>query len=466
MSRLRQVGTIGGGLALGSAFMFARTLILAMLIPAADYGRAAILAVMMAGVELLIVTGTQVRIFQHPQGDSPKTMDALHGFQLWRGVVGSGIVLALAWPMALLVDMPELWPGFAAMAVLPAIWSVAHLDPFRQMREGRYGANALAFIVPALASLLSIWPFALWLGDWRAFIGMQLVYVAMCVVTSHAVATCRYRPNPRSDLRENVHFLLPMLATGALVMLAMQGDRVIVARAFSENTLAAFAVALTLTIPLIQLALKAIWSFVQPKLAQADDAAFPAQSLTAFELHLIAAFALLAGFVLFGPLLIAILFNADLQPAAGLIGMVAAVQSLRLIRAGVTVSILARGDSVSDFLSNVPRIVALAVGAGVLALGGNLWTLMQIAALGECGGLLIALNRLPDGVARSRFLISALPLTPAVICALIWPPEAGITWIALALAPILAIGLNERARSVARGLRLPTWLNRHDPKAL
>ena len=95
------------GNAAASLLLLARNLIVARLIPVADYGVASTFAVAMAVVEMMSALGLQQQIVQAKEGEDPRFQAALQGFQLLRGVISGVALFAIAGPMADFLGIPE-----------------------------------------------------------------------------------------------------------------------------------------------------------------------------------------------------------------------------------------------------------------------------------------------------------------------------------------------------------------------
>ncbi|UWQ21851.1 oligosaccharide flippase family protein [Jannaschia sp. W003] len=442
MSRAPRRGglTLAGGLAGAAALQLGRNLALAALLPAADYGRAAALAVMLAGVELAVLGGLQVRMVQHPRGGAVPVQAAMQGFVALRAALAAALALLLAAPLAALLGLPELRWGFAALALAAPLMAAAHLDRDRFRRARRFGPGALCLAGGAAASLLAAVPLAWWLGDWRAMLGAILVQHAATAALSHAAARRPFRiAFPRGEIAAAARFTAPLMLAGALMLLAAQGDRMLVARALGPEALGAFALAMALATAPAQMAVQVLAGLHMPLLARARPGpAFAAAAGHAATRAALAGAALIAAAALGRPLLER-LVQGDLAPAAALVVPAAAAQALRVLRHMVGVAALARGDARSDLAGNLPRVAALLGAGAILAAGGPLAAVLGAAAAGEAAGLAVLLRRLravPGAV--PTLARPVLALGPAAAAAFLLPgPLAALP--ALLAAALLAV---------------------------
>lgn len=466
---MRALATLASGTAGAAGLAFARTLLLAALLPPDEFGRAAALLVAISLVDLLAFSGLETRTIHHPRGDAPSVQAALQGAATARGVVAAGATLALAWPLAATMAMPEIAWGIATLAATALAQGATHLDVHRLRRDARFGRLALTTAGAAAIGLAATAPLALWLGDWRALLGARLVQAAAALAIGHLTAERPFRAAfDAAEWRATARFLAPVMLSGALVVLVLHGERVAVARYLTPETLGWFAVALTLTTAPAQIAISTIAGSCQPRLVRAAPDRWTAEAARTVRLFALAAAALAAGGALLGPTGVHALFGAAMAPAAALVGPLAAVAGLRLIRAGYVTVAFARGAPREDLIAVAPRLAALGLGAGALSAGAGLETLIWLAAAGEAAGAALAAARARGSLPPSSLVapaLAAIPIGAALIlgggaAASDGPVLAGA---GLALVAALAVAALHRSRATGPGRgteRLPRGLAR------
>src|SRR3954468_7336032 len=104
---------VGLGLAVEVVSQFARTLILARLLGASEFGLVASVNTLYAVVDMVSFSGIARYIIFSPQGGDPEALGAAHSLSLLRGVVSAALILALALPTAALVGARDHASGFA-----------------------------------------------------------------------------------------------------------------------------------------------------------------------------------------------------------------------------------------------------------------------------------------------------------------------------------------------------------------
>lgn len=452
---LRSALLILSGNATASAILMARNLVIAWLIPVADYGIAATLALAMAAVEMVSSFGLQQQIVQAKQGDDPDFQDALQGFQMLRGVGAGLLMLAIAWPMAVFMDTPQAMWGYAALALVPVLNAAQHFDIHRLNRGHRFGPLILTNAVPAALALAVIWPLdAVW-GDWRVMLGSILVQAATAAVTSHLVAERRFRLRlDRAVTGGALRFGWPLLINAVLMYLVFHGDKLIVGRLLGIEALAVFSMGVNLTLTPTLVLGKSAQTLFLPGLARAEGAAFQAQAQATVGLHLGAAAAMVWGAMVAGPAIVGLILGPDYAALAGMITAMTAAQGLRVLKTGPAIVALARGQTGNAMLANAARVASLPVAWIMAQNGGGVWAVLAVAILAEALGAALSIwlviwrcnLRLP-GLARD------LALFLAVLGAALLPDLAGWPrlWLALAALVPLAI-LLQRGRGLWRGM--------------
>ena len=158
----------------GNAALFllllARNLVVARLISVENYGIAATFAITMAIVEMASQLGLQQQIIQAKDGDDPHFQAALQGFQVLRGVIAGIILFFAAGSIANFLKIPHVTWGYQVMAIVPVLNALQHFDMHRLNRQMRFWPVMLTGAVPALVSLVSVWPLYLWFGDYKVML--------------------------------------------------------------------------------------------------------------------------------------------------------------------------------------------------------------------------------------------------------------------------------------------------------
>jgi O-antigen/teichoic acid export membrane protein len=398
---------------LASLLLLARNLIVARLIPVADFGVAATFAVAMSVVEMMSTLGLQQQIVQSRDGDDPHFQAALQGFQVLRGAISSLVLFAIAIPLARFFGIPEAGWAYQAMAVVPMLNALGHFDIYRLNRTMVFGPMILTGIVPALVSVLAVWPLSLWFGDWRVMLYAILIQALLTTLTSHIAARRAYRiVLDRALMRQSIRFGWPLLANGILMFLVFNGDRMIVGRKLGMETLAIFSMGITLTLTPTLVLAKSIQNFFLPPLSKLDHAATPEAgqrferlAIATIEANLLNGALLVFGTALLGGPFVHLLLGAKYAALVPVLTLLAVMQALRVFKAGGAVIALARRQTSNAMVANLCRVASLPVAWWAVATGGSLTEVIWIGIAGEFCGFIVSLLML-----RGRVGVRMKPL--------------------------------------------------------
>jgi O-antigen/teichoic acid export membrane protein len=404
------------GNAATSLLLLARNLLVARLIPVSDYGVAATFAIAMAVVEMASSLGLQQQIVQAKDGDDPKFQAALQGFQVLRGVLAGIVLFALAGPLATFMGVGEVAWAYQILAVVPVLNALQHFDIHRLNRDMVFGPVVLTGAVPALVSLIVVWPLATALGDYRVMLWAIVVQAVLMTVFSHITAQRAYLLVwDAKVMRESLAFGWPLLINGILLFAVFQGDKVIVGRAMGMETLAIFAMGFTLTLTPTLVMAKSAQNFFLPQLRHGN----PQAAQRCLQVALLNGVVLVVAVWALGGVLVDLVLGpkfAGLEPL--LIGF-ALVQAVRVAKSGPAVVALASGDTRNAMWGNVVRVISLVPVAWVVSSGGGLHWVIALALLAELLGLVVV-------YALMMIRVQVMPPMPALVtwlvfgCGAIW----------------------------------------------
>lgn len=430
---LRKALLILSGNAAASFLLMLRNLIVARLIPVEDYGIAATFALAMAVVEMASVFGLHQQIVQAKEGDDPHFQAALQGFQLLRGLASGAILFLLAGPLAQFMGIPQVAWAYQVLAIVPVLNALVHFDIHRLNRQMRFGPLLWNGILPALASLLLIYPLVHWFGDWRVMLWAILAQAAAATLTSHLMAERRWRIvfDP-SIISSSIRFGWPIMVNAILLFLVFQGDKLIIGRLLGMEALAIFAMGLTFTLTPTLVLAKSAQNFFLPRISTAvgttDYAPLALRTMHSIALAALAFVSLT--FLLGAPLVLFLLGEkyADLVP---LILWFAIGQGLRVMKAGPAIVALAIGQTANAMIANLLRILALPFAVIAAVNGANLLDLLLIGIVAEGLGFMISIWLVlrKSELSRTRTLLpfATVVLVGMVVAVASWRhPVAGV----------------------------------------
>ncbi len=268
---IRGSAVIAIGLTFELGFQFARTIILARLLGATEFGLVASINVLIAIVDMATFIGTDRYLVFTPDGGRQHTLDVAHTLTVLRGLICSAATFILAVPTASLLGAGDYWAGFAIISITPLIRSAAHLGVVQVQRSNCFWPSALTDSAAMLLGLLAAVIAAFVAPDHRAIIWGLCAQATGSVVFSHILARKQpYRFSfDREPMREALRFGLPLMGNGLALAAVYQLDRIIVGAWLGVAVLGLYGLGVTLMLQPITLLLRLSTTLLQPRLSRA-----------------------------------------------------------------------------------------------------------------------------------------------------------------------------------------------------
>src|SRR5271170_6136213 len=112
---------VAAGQLMGKALSLARNVIVARLVSPANFGIAATFVIIVTLIEMISDLGVGTLVVQSANGEDPSFMASAHLVNALRGILNSVILFALAWPLAMLFNVPQAAWAFRWLALYPLI---------------------------------------------------------------------------------------------------------------------------------------------------------------------------------------------------------------------------------------------------------------------------------------------------------------------------------------------------------
>ena len=431
---LRSALLILSGNAVASLLLLMRNLLVARMIPVADYGVASTFAVAMAVVEMASALGLQQQIVQAKEGDDPHFQAALQGFQVLRGVFSGLVLLLIAGPMAAFMGIAQVTWAYRLLALVPVLNALTHFDIHRLNRQMVFWPMLLTGALPALISVLVLWPLAHWFGDWQVMLYSILVQSLLGTMVSHLLARRPYRLvlDP-AIMRASLRFGWPLLANAVLLFLVFNAERLIVGRELGMVVLAEFSMGLTLTLTPTLVLAKSVQNFLLPQLSAAhdDETHFKRLSLLTVQLVLVMSLGFVLSVLLIGGPVAHLMLGPKYDALLPLLFGFAVQQAMRVLKAGPAIIALALGQTGNAMIANLVRISVLPFCWYVAVTSGDVATILWLATAAEIAGYLVAIWLVRDVLA----LLRRSALLPHSVFALTL--GAAMCWTASGTSPVL-----------------------------
>lgn len=350
----------------------AGNLILTRLLFPEAFGLMAMVNVVLVGLEMFSDLGIGASVVQRRERPGLAFLQTAWTLQVFRGIALWIIASAVAWPLAHFYREPSLAPVLMAAAftlVLVALKSPAiHLCA----RNFRHGDLARIDLISAVVGLLVSIGLAYTFRSVWALVAGGIAAAGLNAILSWWLpeqVRVRFRWDPRCR-RELIGFGRWILVATIFAFLAAHGDRLLLARFLTFAELGVYTVAFffaqSVTTFLGGLSTRTLFP-VLSRLENEDP-----QWMHYRRLLLAGALVPLAIFLIGGPLLIEVLYDARYEPAGSLLQWLALAAALATLRLMAEPVLLARGDSYSRMWLGIAE-AAIVVGAS--ALGGLLFGL-------------------------------------------------------------------------------------------
>ncbi|MWD30165.1 oligosaccharide flippase family protein [Aquicoccus sp. SCR17] len=451
----------------GSLLLFLRNLVVARLVSVEDYGIAATFAISMAVVEMASGLGLQSLIVQDKGGDDPRLQAGLQGFNLLRGLVSAVVLFLLAHPIARFLGIPEIAWAYQLLALVPALRGFEHFDIFRLSRRLRFKPMMLSKVLPALVSVLSIWPLHYFVGGYKVMLYAILIQWGLWLIICHLIAERSYQISFAGDImRRGLRFGWPVMINNILLFMVFQGDKLIVGREFDMETLAIFAMGFTLTLTPTLVLSASEQQFYLPQLSAAveDHKGFSNLALAAMQTSLVSGLLLVLGISLLGAPVVYFLLGDKYEALIPLLIWLSILQALRTFKIGGITAALARAQTGNAGIANSFRVLALPFAWHVAASGGELVHIIWIAIAGELCGyiatLFLVVRRLHVNLRRMRLpLLTAGAILIVTAVGALGPPKEQPAWNTLVAAVLFLVAL--RTMSELRFYILNRTMTKH-----
>ncbi len=416
---LRGGAVVVSGQVAGQGLSFLRNVILARLLSKADFGVASVLGVALSVFELTTKLGLARIVVQDRDGDKPRFQASAQLFQACAGAV-SAALLVLASPLLLrLFDLPpQHWWAFLALATIPLLRGLQHLDVRRFERELRFSPGAITDAFPLLLAVLLAWPVAFALRDYRAVVVLYVLQAVGGCVVSHFLAERSYSWSYDSQyLRRMARFGWPLLCNGFLIFAIWQGDQVLVASTYTLEELAPYAAAAVLAMAPSILLANAISSVFLPVLAEVQHmpSQFSARYRRTVAIATVLGVPVASGMLAGGEGIMRLVYGAKYSGSGVVLSWLVAVVAFRTIRIAPALAALAKGDSQNQLWSNVARAASLVPALILSSHRAPLWTIAACGLVGEILAAGVSVIRLQrrDGTAPA---VTIVPMLVAAFC--------------------------------------------------
>lgn len=382
---IKNVIVVGFADAFGIAVGFLRGVILARLLGPEQFGLVIILIAVTAALEMFADAGIDKYLIKSRFGYRSDVLRTCHFFRVAGSSAVALSILLLALPLAELFDAPAIALAIALSGGVVFLRGFVHLDYKLQQRENRFGKEATIDLVRWTADLAAAAVIGLLTRSYWAIIAAVYVNVAVQLLMSHASARTAYRFMPRRVLLPLVaRFSTPIYINAALLLAAVQGDRLVVAAMFTKQQLAFYSVAGAIGSGLVSLANKMTMTMMLPKFAihGGPIEARRRQVNRLGTLIVWGSLAFLLASALLLPTIVEFIYGGSYRGLRPLIVACAVVQMIQFEQGWLTTVLLANGKTKLFPVLTILRAAALPVAVLLVSMSFTLIAIPLAVAFG------------------------------------------------------------------------------------
>ncbi len=227
----------------------AGNLVLTRLLFPEVFGLMTLVQAFAVGLQMISDVGLGPSVIQNPRGTEPRFLNTVWSLQILRGLIIWVALAALAYPLAQYYEQPELqWllPVVGISAVLAGFNSTSRYTLNRKLHLGRLTFFDLVAQAVALVVMIA-WALLISRTVWALVAGNVANALVRMVLSYRLVPGARNRWCwDRAAVVEIIRFGKWILLASAVGVLAMQVDKILLGKAFSEALLGFYGIAFLL----------------------------------------------------------------------------------------------------------------------------------------------------------------------------------------------------------------------------
>lgn len=244
-------------------------------------------------------------------------------------------------------------------------------------------------------------------------------------------------------MQRGLQFGWPLLIANILLFGVFQGDKLIVGRVLGLETLALFAMGVTLTLSPMLVSASSEKQFFLPQLSSSKNAdAFSRLANAAMQASIINGLGLVTLITLTARPLVDVLLGERYAALTPLLVLFAIWQAMRVFKVGGIITALSKAQTGNTMIANGIRILSLPVAWYVATTGGTLAQIIWVAIIGEAMAYAVslALVRWRLGLKLNQMvlpILAACSLLAVAACTTVFPTLAETMFIGKGLVVVL-----------------------------
>jgi O-antigen/teichoic acid export membrane protein len=409
---LKNALIVGFSNAFGIASTFARGIILARILGPRQFGLAVIIIAITSALDMFADAGIDKFIIQNRFGYRSDIIRTSHAFRVFGSSAFGLAIVILAYPLSIIFRSPELLVPIALTGGVVSLRGLVDLSYKLQQREHRFETETIIDTARFSADLVTTALIAVFFHSFWAVIAGAYANALMQLTMSHLSVRGQYSFRPRQRLINLVgRFSLPIYLNAAILFAAVQGDRMVVAAAFSKPQLALYAAACAIGQGVTALLTKITMNMLLP-IMSARNRPLPERRRTANQLGLIViAISLLFMLVMstVGPELVRILYGSRYTGLQNIIFASAIVQMIQIEQGWLTTLLMANGLTAQFPKITIMRASAFPAAALFIYAGLSILAIPLAFALGAAASLIVSYRLArPLGIIDRRLFVASL----------------------------------------------------------
>ena len=222
-------------------------------------------------VNMVTDLGLQAFVIRHERSDEPPFLDSVFTIHAIRGAILTGVAMLLAWPLSLVLSMPQLVAPLIVSSLVFVIDGQVSLHQFRGLRDGKVQRFAMIDLVTGVSQTFTAIALAFLLRNVWAIVASMLIASSL-----RAWATYILFPDGRHSFRPNRgvaadlwRFSRVLATSSALTLVIGQVDKLALGRVLTLSEFGVYVVATSLAAAPTAFAFNYASSIVYPAVAAA-----------------------------------------------------------------------------------------------------------------------------------------------------------------------------------------------------
>jgi O-antigen/teichoic acid export membrane protein len=382
------------GFVVSYAVRLSSTLILTRLLAPEAFGLMSLAAVFITGLAMLSDIGTKPSVIRSERGDDADFLHTAWTIQAVRGVVISGLLLVLSWPISWAYGEPLLFPILCVVAINPFLNGLATISTSTCRRHMQIKPLVLLRTGSHIVTTFLNIAFAWWLGSVWALVVGGVLGSALSVIAGY-IWLPAYRPKAMFEpaaMKEIVHFGRWILLGTLFTYMGGQGSRAVMGFEVSIETLGLITIATTLAWAIGDLVRKLLGEVAFPKMSKVHREG-GSLSATVDQIKTLMFFGVLPAFILvsvFAQHIVDFLYDPRYAPSGRFLALFALNGAVSVLSMPYQNALLVMGDSRAH---SIVMGVFAALRVGLMILGAQFFGILGlVVGLGLASGLTLVVS--------------------------------------------------------------------------